>query len=101
MSGIALGRLAEERKSWRKDHPFGFIAKPTKNQDGSLNLMNWECFIPGKKGVSSFVFKDFGKYLDSGNILFTINIDCMGWRFVQIENDFQGRLSIFATKVQV
>ena len=22
MSGIALGRLAEERKAWRKDHPF-------------------------------------------------------------------------------
>lgn len=22
MSGIALGRLAEERKQWRKDHPF-------------------------------------------------------------------------------
>ncbi len=22
MSGIAIGRLTEERKSWRKDHPF-------------------------------------------------------------------------------
>ena len=22
MSGIALGRLSEERKAWRKDHPF-------------------------------------------------------------------------------
>jgi hypothetical protein len=22
MSGIALGRLGEERKAWRKDHPF-------------------------------------------------------------------------------
>ena len=22
MSGIALGRLTEERKAWRKDHPF-------------------------------------------------------------------------------
>lgn len=74
MSGIAIGRLTEERKSWRKDHPFvrdfkfitkffwvqfikacfklqGFIAKPTKNPDGSLNLLNWECYIPGKKGV--------------------------------------------------
>ena len=28
------------------------MAKPTKNQDGTLNLMNWECAIPGKKGVS-------------------------------------------------
>jgi len=51
MSGIAIGRLTEERKAWRKDHPFGFIAKPDKNPDGTLNLMNWECYIPGKKGT--------------------------------------------------
>lgn len=30
----------------------GFIARPTKNPDGSLNLLNWECYIPGKKGTS-------------------------------------------------
>lgn len=29
----------------------GFVAVPTKNADGTLNLMNWECAIPGKKGV--------------------------------------------------
>ncbi|KMQ98014.1 sumo-conjugating enzyme ubc9 [Lasius niger] len=51
MSGIAIARLAEERKAWRKDHPFGFVARPTKNPDGSLNLMSWECAIPGKKSV--------------------------------------------------
>ncbi|KAJ8250870.1 hypothetical protein GJAV_G00214160 [Gymnothorax javanicus] len=51
MSGIALSRLAQERKAWRKDHPFGFVAVPTKNPDGTLNLMNWECAIPGKKGT--------------------------------------------------
>jgi len=51
MSGIAATRLAEERKAWRKDHPFGFVARPSKNADGSLNLMNWECSIPGKKGT--------------------------------------------------
>ena len=28
MSGIALGRLAEERKAWRKDHPFVSCATP-------------------------------------------------------------------------
>ena len=50
MSGIATGRLTEERRTWRKDHPFGFIAKPARNADGSLNLMNWECAIPGNKG---------------------------------------------------
>ena len=48
MSGIALGRLAEERKAWRKDHPFGFVAKPKANEDGTLNLMHWECVIPGE-----------------------------------------------------
>uniref|UniRef100_A0A1B0EU88 SUMO-conjugating enzyme UBC9 n=1 Tax=Lutzomyia longipalpis TaxID=7200 RepID=A0A1B0EU88_LUTLO len=51
MSGIAIARLGEERKAWRKDHPFGFVARPTKNPDGSLNLMVWECAIPGKKGT--------------------------------------------------
>ncbi|PRD35402.1 UNVERIFIED_CONTAM: ube2i [Trichonephila clavipes] len=52
MSGIAIARLAEERKAWRKDHPFGFVARPTKNPDGTLNLMNWECAIPGKKSTA-------------------------------------------------
>ena len=51
MSGIALSRLAQERKAWRKDHPFGFVAVPTKNPDGTMNLMNGECAIPGKKGT--------------------------------------------------
>ncbi|KAF7639295.1 UBIQUITIN_CONJUGAT_2 domain-containing protein [Meloidogyne graminicola] len=51
MAGIAAGRLAEERKAWRKDHPFGFIARPSKNEDGTMNLFNWECAIPGPKGT--------------------------------------------------
>eukprot|EP00054_Salpingoeca_dolichothecata_P031738 m.264479 g.264479 ORF g.264479 m.264479 type:complete len:159 (+) comp27853_c0_seq1:59-535(+) len=51
MAGIAQGRLAEERKAWRRDHPFGFIAKPQKNSDGTQNLLLWECSIPGKKGT--------------------------------------------------
>ena len=36
---------------WRKDHPFGFVAKPKKNENGTLNLMVWEFGIPGKKGT--------------------------------------------------
>ncbi|KAJ7867531.1 ubiquitin-conjugating enzyme/RWD-like protein [Mycena olivaceomarginata] len=48
MSGICRPRLAEERKQWRKDHPFGFYAKPVKAADGSMNLMEWEAGIPGK-----------------------------------------------------
>ena len=73
MTGICRTRLAEERKQWRKDHPFvrpafvsttnthsllsppslpqGFYAKPSKAHDGSLNLMEWEVGIPGKMGV--------------------------------------------------
>ena len=50
-SGIARGRLAEERKSWRKNHPHGFVAKPETGPDGSVNLMVWHCTIPGKAGT--------------------------------------------------
>ncbi|KAG8084015.1 hypothetical protein GUJ93_ZPchr0010g9988 [Zizania palustris] len=49
--GIARGRLAEERKAWRKNHPmYGFVAKPEAMTDGSSNLMVWHCTIPGKQG---------------------------------------------------
>ena len=51
MSGIAQGRLKEERKNWRRDHPFGFYARPIQNADGSMNLMTWEAGIPGKEGT--------------------------------------------------
>jgi len=34
----------------------GFVARPTKAADGTLNLMNWECGIPGKKGVSCLLY---------------------------------------------
>ncbi|KAL1914823.1 uncharacterized protein VTP21DRAFT_7915 [Calcarisporiella thermophila] len=51
MSGICLARLAEERKQWRKDHPYGFYARPAKKEDGTLDLMNWHCGIPGKPGT--------------------------------------------------
>ena len=36
------------RKQWRRDHPFGFYAKPQRNSQGLLDLKNWECGIPGK-----------------------------------------------------
>lgn len=35
-------------KQWRKDHPFGFFAKPVKNQTGVLDLKVWDCGVPGK-----------------------------------------------------
>ncbi|XP_031625635.1 ATP-dependent RNA helicase DDX25-like [Contarinia nasturtii] len=51
MTEIAVERLNEERKAWRKSHPYGFVARPTKNQDGTLNFMMWECAVPGKAGT--------------------------------------------------
>ena len=49
MPGIAQGRLAEERKAWRKDHPIGFYARPSSKDDGSSDIMVWEAGIPGKE----------------------------------------------------
>jgi ubiquitin-conjugating enzyme E2 I len=46
--GIARTRLQEERKSWRKDHPHGFVAKPSSLPDGTQDILNWEVIIPGK-----------------------------------------------------
>lgn len=50
MAGMARIRLQEERKQWRLDHPVGFYARPSK-KNGVVNLMQWECGIPGKQGV--------------------------------------------------
>lgn len=75
-SGIARSRLLEERKQWRKDHPHvsvqrsqlldfvslvvnqGFWARPGKNADNSLDLMQWTCGIPGKDGVRNNTFRE-------------------------------------------
>ena len=35
MSGLARGRLMAERKEFRKNRPFGFVAKPMMLADGS------------------------------------------------------------------
>mmetsp|Transcript_11450 Transcript_11450/g.32502 ORF Transcript_11450/g.32502 Transcript_11450/m.32502 type:complete len:157 (+) Transcript_11450:138-608(+) len=51
MSCVAKARLAEERKAWRKDHPFGFVAKPAQLPPGETNLLLWNCMIPGKNGT--------------------------------------------------
>ncbi|KAL4434609.1 hypothetical protein ABPG77_002732 [Micractinium sp. CCAP 211/92] len=51
MAGVARSRLAEERKAWRKDKPFGFHARPETLPNGETNLMRWKCFIPGKEGT--------------------------------------------------
>ncbi|KNH09479.1 ubiquitin--protein ligase hus5 [Perkinsela sp. CCAP 1560/4] len=45
---LALDRLREERKLWRREKPFGFWARPMVSADGTLDLMKWEAGIPGK-----------------------------------------------------
>ena len=47
---LATSRLAEERKKWRRDHPFGFVAKPRTLPDGAVDLLTWHAKIPGKDG---------------------------------------------------
>lgn len=48
---LIINRLKKERKDWRSDHPFGFVAKPMENkEDGSVNMLKWICEIPGPKG---------------------------------------------------
>ncbi|WPB02536.1 uncharacterized protein RHO25_007172 [Cercospora beticola] len=44
---LTIARLQEERKQWRRDHPFGFVARPMKNGP-ALDLKRWDCAIPGK-----------------------------------------------------
>ena len=45
---LCLNRLQEERKQWRKDHPFGFYAKPAKGANGLTDLKTWDVGIPGR-----------------------------------------------------
>lgn len=40
--------MSEIRKQWRRDHPFGFFAKPVRLANGVLDLKKWECGVPGK-----------------------------------------------------
>ncbi|EDQ91445.1 uncharacterized protein MONBRDRAFT_15132 [Monosiga brevicollis MX1] len=49
MASLAVERLQEERKRFRKDRPYGFWAKPLNNEDGTKNFLKWECGIPGKQ----------------------------------------------------
>ena len=45
VSGVAYQRLLSERKIWRKDHPFGFVAKPMVKADGTGSWVlshSWE-----------------------------------------------------------
>merc|ERR1719321_1677957 len=52
MASFAAKRLAQEKKEWRKDHPFGFSAKYAKTDDGQgQNIYRLICGMPGKPGT--------------------------------------------------
>jgi hypothetical protein len=40
----------------------GFVAKPETLPDGSVNLMIWQCVIPGKKGVRKYLHLFFAQH---------------------------------------
>ncbi|CAL5025832.1 unnamed protein product [Urochloa decumbens] len=48
--GLAICRLAEERSAGARVI-LTFVAKPEKLPDGSVNLLLWNCIIPGKQGT--------------------------------------------------
>ena len=39
--GVVASRMGEDRRSWRKDHPFGFVAKPETLPNGTTNVLKW------------------------------------------------------------
>ena len=45
MSSIAIGRLTQERKDWRKGPLPEFYARPSKKADNSNDMMVWEAGI--------------------------------------------------------
>lgn len=51
LSQTAAERLSEEYVVWRRPRLDRFMARPLINIDGTLNLMIWECSIPGKSGT--------------------------------------------------
>jgi len=50
-NSTACAAIAQWRRAWRRDHPFGFVALPTANADDSINLFAWKISIPGRLGT--------------------------------------------------
>ena len=94
MSGIAVGRLTEERKNWRKDHPAGFIAKPKTNADGSTNFMIWEAGTAYHLSSLHVIWRKF-----FGSSYSRERRYGLGRRSIQIRITFPGRVSIQTAKM--
>jgi ubiquitin-conjugating enzyme E2 I len=76
-SGHGRRHTDDDRKQWRKDHPFGFYAKPARTKEGVLDLKNWECGIPGKEKTiwEGGIFKLTIAFPD-GTVLRPYNVVC-------------------------
>lgn len=48
------------------------MAKPEALADGSVNLMVWQCTIPGKAGVSFFYYGDYVVFFFGFEMLWSI-----------------------------
>ncbi len=89
MAGIARQRLMEERKSFRKNRPFGFFARPCTLQDGTQVLM----LSSKRSAVAPHAF--FQKGFDEMGVRHSRQ----GWHFVgrcsvSLDNDiFRGIVS--------
>lgn len=73
MANPLIKILEDKRKQWRQDHPFGFVARPKKNTDGTLSLYVWECEMPGlpKSVWENGKFKLTITYYPNVRIVFT------------------------------
>ena len=83
MSGIATSRLSEERKAWRKNKPYGFVARPTKNAVSQQFFFSiFPLFVGRNDEPDELGVRDSGQERNS-----------LGRRPLQNQNDLQRRLS--------
>ncbi|MCD7464689.1 hypothetical protein HAX54_053236 [Datura stramonium] len=83
----ALEHISEAQKQWANEHPTGFVAMPvrTGTHPSSINLMEWNCYIPGKAGASKsllpsviFLWMEWSPDLTIEDILVGIQ-DLLDW----------------------
>ena len=48
-AAASCANASTHRKQWRRDHPFGFVAKPMPGANGVADVKRWTCSVPGKE----------------------------------------------------
>jgi hypothetical protein len=90
MSGIASGRLSEERKSWRKDHPFVRACSYS---------MPWLSLLPGLHRETGAERGRHTQLIPMGLRNPREAIDNLGRRSLQSAHALQRRLSLDAPEM--